>query len=79
MSGISFWTENDQKKQVYLIGNVASWWICVMAMSVFVGVIGADTLARRRGIEPIENRTSWARIQFIRADLTAILQVSATV
>lgn len=56
MSGISFWTENDQKKQVYLIGNVASWWICVMAMSVFVGVIGADTLARRRGIEPIENR-----------------------
>jgi dolichyl-phosphate-mannose--protein O-mannosyl transferase len=79
MSGISFWTENDQKKQVYLIGNVASWWICVMAMSVFVGVIGADTLARRRGIEPIENRKSWARIQNIRADLTAVLQVSATV
>ena len=80
MSGISFWTENDEKKQVYLIGNVASWWICVMAMSVFVGVIGADTLARRRGIEPIENRESNNLPRHaIRVSHMKLLQAFATV
>lgn len=58
LTGISFWTENDLKMQVYAIGNVAGWWVCVLGLSVFVGVIGADQLARRRGIEPIEDRES---------------------
>ena len=54
LSGISFWTgQSDLKQQVYMIGNVASWWICVMALSVFVGVLGADQLAKRRGLTPI--------------------------
>ncbi|GAA5885931.1 hypothetical protein JCM5296_007035 [Sporobolomyces johnsonii] len=54
LSGISFWTgKNDEGQQVYLIGNVVGWWICVMALSVFVGVLGADQLAKRRGLTPI--------------------------
>ena len=57
LSGISFWTENDTRKQIYLIGNLVSWWTCVVALSVYVGVLGADLLARRRGIEPIPDRT----------------------
>jgi dolichyl-phosphate-mannose-protein mannosyltransferase len=56
LSGISFWTENDTQKQIYLIGNLVGWWTCVVALSVFVGIIGADLLARRRGIEPIPDR-----------------------
>lgn len=56
ISGISFWTENDLKMQVYAIGNLAGWWICVLGLSVFIGIIGADQLARRRGVEPIEDR-----------------------
>jgi len=55
LSGISFWTENDKKEQIYLIGNVVGWWSCVMAISVFVGIIIADLLARRRAIYPIPN------------------------
>ncbi|GAA6027484.1 hypothetical protein JCM8097_007884 [Rhodosporidiobolus ruineniae] len=54
LSGISFWTgKNEDRQQVYLIGNVVGWWICVMALSVFVGVLGADQLAQRRGLAPI--------------------------
>jgi dolichyl-phosphate-mannose-protein mannosyltransferase len=53
LSGISFWTDGDAQKQVYLIGNVVGWWSCVVALSIYVGIIGADLLARRRGIEPI--------------------------
>jgi len=53
ISGISFWTENSDQRQIYLIGNIIGWWSCTIALSVFIGVIGADLIARRRGIEPI--------------------------
>src|SRR5258706_11547620 len=53
LSGISFWTQNDTKRQIYMIGNVVGWWTCVVSLSVFTGIVGADLLARRRGIQPI--------------------------
>ncbi|KAG6845492.1 hypothetical protein H0H87_008389 [Tephrocybe sp. NHM501043] len=53
LSGISFWTETETSKQIYLIGNIVGWWTCVVALSVYVGILGADLLARRRGIDPI--------------------------
>jgi hypothetical protein len=56
LSGISFWTDNEPQKQIYLIGNIIGWWTCVVALSIYVGIIGADLLARRRGIDPIPDR-----------------------
>ncbi|KAF9266967.1 glycosyltransferase family 39 protein [Marasmius fiardii PR-910] len=53
LSGISFWTENESQKQIYLIGNIAGWWACLIGLSVFVGILGADLLARRRDVHPI--------------------------
>ncbi|KAI0705180.1 glycosyltransferase family 39 protein [Cytidiella melzeri] len=53
VSGISFWTQNEGQKQIYLIGNLAGWWTCVIGVSVFIGILGADLLARRRGVDPI--------------------------
>ncbi|KAF4611280.1 hypothetical protein D9613_007056 [Agrocybe pediades] len=53
LSGISFWTDNDAKKQIYLIGNIIGWWTCTVALSIYVGILGADLLARRRGMDPI--------------------------
>jgi dolichyl-phosphate-mannose--protein O-mannosyl transferase len=38
-----------------MIGNLLDWWVCAVAVSIFVGVIGADMLARRRGLDPIED------------------------
>ena len=75
LSGISFWTENSTNKQIYLIGNIVGWWTCVVSLSVYVGVLGADLLARRRGIEPITNgmcpeRRVYGRI--LMTDLTAV-------
>lgn len=58
ISGISFWTENDTQKQIYLIGNIIGWWTCVIALSIYVGIVGADLLARRRGIQPIPDGQS---------------------
>jgi dolichyl-phosphate-mannose-protein mannosyltransferase len=53
VSGISFWTDNDVKKQIYFIGNIIGWWACAVALSIFVGIVGADLLARRRGMDPL--------------------------
>ncbi|KDN48450.1 glycosyltransferase family 39 protein [Tilletiaria anomala UBC 951] len=53
ITGISFWTENDTQKQIYMIGNVISWWAGVLSISIYCGVMAADALARRRGIYPI--------------------------
>ncbi|ORY26861.1 hypothetical protein BCR39DRAFT_539830 [Naematelia encephala] len=55
LSGISFWTDGATNQQIYMIGNLLGWWTCAVAVSVFVGIIGADMLARRRGLDPIED------------------------
>jgi dolichyl-phosphate-mannose-protein mannosyltransferase len=55
LSGVSFWTNNEENKQIYMIGNLIGWWICAVGLSIFVGIIAADMLARRRGLDPIED------------------------
>jgi dolichyl-phosphate-mannose-protein mannosyltransferase len=59
LSGISFWTEPSSQKQIYLIGNLVGWWACVVALSIYIGILGADLLARRRGMDPIPDRKSF--------------------
>ena len=58
ISGISFWTDNQDQRQIYFIGNLIGWWTCTISLSIFVGILGADLLARRRGIEPVPDRKS---------------------
>ncbi|CDS82034.1 probable PMT4-dolichyl-phosphate-mannose--protein O-mannosyltransferase [Sporisorium scitamineum] len=53
LQGISFWTKDEGQHQIYMIGNLVSWWGTILSISIFVGVLSADLLARRRGIYPI--------------------------
>ena len=53
LAGISFWTNNDDQQQIYMMGNVVSWWAGVLSVSVYCGIMAADALARRRGVYPI--------------------------
>lgn len=55
LSGISFWTQSEGQKQIYMIGNLIGWWTCVIALSVYIGILGADLLGRRRELNPIED------------------------
>ena len=78
LSGISFWTQNDGQKQVYLIGNIIGWWTCVVAISTYIGIVGADLIARRRGVEPLHDCKSPFNTHPKRALTEALLQPSAT-
>lgn len=56
LRGVSFWTENDTREQIYFLGNPIGWWLASSLLAVFAGVIGADQLALRRGADALDQR-----------------------
>jgi len=53
LRGVSFWTENDTRQQIYFLGNPIGWWIASSLLAVFGGIIGADQLSLRRDIDAL--------------------------
>jgi dolichyl-phosphate-mannose-protein mannosyltransferase len=56
LRGVSFWTENDTRQQIYFLGNPIGWWLASSLLAVFAGIIGADQLALRRGMDALDGR-----------------------
>lgn len=56
LRGVSFWTHNDTREQIYFVGNPLGWWLASSLLAVFVGILGADQLALRRGMDALDNR-----------------------
>ncbi|KAF4551024.1 Dolichyl-phosphate-mannose-protein mannosyltransferase-like protein 3 [Elsinoe fawcettii] len=57
LRGVSFWTENDSRQQIYFLGNVLAWWICSSLLAVFAGIILADQASLRRGVDAMDRKT----------------------
>lgn len=57
LRGVSFWTQNDTRQQIYFLGNPLGWWIASGLIAVYVGIIGADQVSLRRGIDALDHRT----------------------
>jgi dolichyl-phosphate-mannose-protein mannosyltransferase len=58
LRGVSFWTQNDTRQQIYFLGNPLGWWIASSLLAVYAGIIGADQLSLRRGIDALDRRKS---------------------
>jgi len=56
LRGVSFWTDNETREQIYFLGNPLGWWLCSSLLAVFAGIIGADQLSLRRGIDAMDRR-----------------------
>ena len=56
LRGVSFWTQNDTKQQIYFLGNPVGWWLASSLLAVFAGIIGADQLSQRRGVDSLDAR-----------------------
>lgn len=54
LRGVSFWTKNDTREQIYFLGNPIGWWIASSLLAVFAGIVGADQLSLRRGVDALE-------------------------
>jgi dolichyl-phosphate-mannose-protein mannosyltransferase len=58
LRGVSFWTQESTKQQIYFLGNPIGYWIASAVLAVFAGIWGADQLSLRRGIDALDHRES---------------------
>ena len=56
LRGVSFWTQNDTRQQIYFLGNPVGWWLASSLLAVFAGIIAADQMTLRRGIDALDRR-----------------------
>ncbi|OAQ72546.1 dolichyl-phosphate-mannose--protein mannosyltransferase 4 [Pochonia chlamydosporia 170] len=57
LRGVSFWTQNDTRQQIYFVGNPIGWWLASSLLAVYLGIILADQISLRRGIDALDHRT----------------------
>jgi dolichyl-phosphate-mannose-protein mannosyltransferase len=56
LRGVSFWTQNDTKQQIYFLGNPIGWWLASSLLAVYAGILAADQLSLRRGVDALDER-----------------------
>ncbi len=57
MSGVSFWTKNDLRQQIFFVGNIPGWWFEVAMMFVFAVIVVFDQLTTQRGVRILTSRS----------------------
>ncbi|KAF2161779.1 glycosyltransferase family 39 protein [Zasmidium cellare ATCC 36951] len=57
LRGVSFWTEATTKRQIYFMGNPLGWWFASALLAVFAGILFADQMSVRRGVDALDRRT----------------------
>ncbi|KAG5935876.1 hypothetical protein E4U53_000341 [Claviceps sorghi] len=57
LSGVSFWTQSDTRQQIYFVGNPIGWWFVASLLAVYAGVVLADQVSLRRGIDALSHGT----------------------
>lgn len=57
LRGVSFWTKDKEKLQIYFVGNFAGWWLEAAFIAMYLGILAADQLSRRRNFNVLEKAT----------------------
>ena len=56
LRGVSFWTQNDTRQQIYFLGNPIGWWLASSVLAIYAGIVLADQFSLRRGIDALDRR-----------------------
>lgn len=56
LSGVSFWNDNDERKQIFFTGNVIGFWLEVCFLAIYVGLLLADQITRRRDVYMLNDK-----------------------
>ncbi|GAB1311139.1 Dolichyl-phosphate-mannose--protein mannosyltransferase 4 [Madurella fahalii] len=57
LRGVSFWTQNDTRQQIYFLGNPIGWWIASSVLAIYAGIVLADQFSLRRGMDALDHRS----------------------
>jgi dolichyl-phosphate-mannose-protein mannosyltransferase len=57
LRGVSFWTQNDTRQQIYFVGNPIGWWIASSVLAIYAGIVLADQFSLRRGMDALDHRS----------------------
>nr|POF26217.1 dolichyl-phosphate-mannose--protein mannosyltransferase 4 [Quercus suber] len=63
LRGVSFWTHNETRQQIYFLGNPIGWWFASSILAVFAGILLADQVSVRRGVDALDKRKSLSTVQ----------------
>lgn len=55
-SGVSFWTKDSTKQQIFFVGNVFGWWLQCALLACYGGLVLADQISRRRKVYVLSER-----------------------
>jgi dolichyl-phosphate-mannose-protein mannosyltransferase len=58
LRGVSFWTQSETRQQIYFLGNPFGWWLASSLLAVYAGIIAADQVSLRRGVDALDKRKS---------------------
>ncbi|KAK6454560.1 Dolichyl-phosphate-mannose-protein mannosyltransferase-domain-containing protein [Scheffersomyces xylosifermentans] len=50
LSGVSFYNDTPERKQIFFTGNIIGFWLEVCFLSIYLGLLLADQITRRRDI-----------------------------
>lgn len=56
LSGVSFWNDNKERRQIFFIGNVIGFWTEVFFLAIYLGLLLADQITRRRDLHFVSPR-----------------------
>ena len=65
LRGVSFWTQNDTRQQIYFLGNPIGYWIASSLIAVYAGIFLADQLSLRRGVDTLDASKCFLRRFFL--------------
>ncbi|CUM65129.1 uncharacterized protein PRCAT00002756001 [Priceomyces carsonii] len=50
LSGVSFWNDNEARKQIFFTGNIIGFWLEVCFIAIYLGLVLADQVTSRRNL-----------------------------
>ncbi|CDO92182.1 unnamed protein product [Kluyveromyces dobzhanskii CBS 2104] len=50
LSGVSFWTKEEGRKQIFFTGNIVGWWFGIVSVALYLGLVIADLTSRQRAV-----------------------------
>jgi len=56
LSGVSFWNDNDERKQIFFIGNIPGFWLEVGFLAIYAGFVLADLVTSRRDVHILSKK-----------------------